>query len=479
MTYFRRTRTGSQTTIRKPEMKSEERRPMRLKMHRIPAALLSLVLLLALAPAGRADETPGGVPGAGGSEDQIAEDETIKTASKPATGVNLEAGANTVVINLVPTDKAGSEYETDIVNAKVQADLYLVAPAVRDENGSDSYHYEFVNRAPFTLELVEDLKEAVAADSDPAKQNDRETMLKKFSPVAQAFTWQIVYNPELDTTKYPAATAAAGTSTTITVEGLDPGLYLILLRGEGLSKDETDSGYVTHVIKKGGGEYKEYGPEDKEIIVTRAFSDRNEFIFEPQLVTVPTKRYQEAQSYNTAYGEWTNILNITAKPDYKQRTGILKITKTLTGVTDLSKDGEYFEPATFSFSIVGKDASGETVYERDAAISITGPADEKEVITLRDIPVGTVVTVTESYSGAHYTLNTEPQTVTITAPTKTAGDDGSIAVIGQTVNFSNSNNEYHRGGHGIENRFEFDRETGTWQCKANGETPNQGEVGKQ
>ena len=75
---------------------------MRMKTQRILAALLSLVLLLALAPAGWAVDvtTP-----------------------------------NTVNINLVPTDKAKAEDQTfanEIKNAKVKAELYRIAPAVAD-----------------------------------------------------------------------------------------------------------------------------------------------------------------------------------------------------------------------------------------------------------------------------------------------------------------------------------------------------------
>ena len=438
---------------------------MRMNTQRILAVLLSLVLLLALAPAGWAEGGDGNTGGdnTGGGEVPIL------SAPMPATGVNLDPGANTVTINLVPSDKIGTKFESDIVKAKIVADLYLVAAAVKDEN-YDTYHYEFVGNAPVVIADASVFQDSLEDDPDPEKQNQYDTMLRTFSPLAQAFAKSIFTYEGLDTGAYPTKTATA-TGTTIKVEGLDPGLYMLVLHGSDLAQkaEDEDEAYVTTMTKAGGGQYNEYGSADTDIIATRAYSDDYEFLFEPQMITMPTRLDDEGnQQYNTAYGtKWSNELTIVAKPDWKPRNGILKITKTLTNYADLSKDGT-FEPMTFSFSVVGVDKDGNIVYQKEVALSVDSPVSEKEVITLKDIPIGTMVTVTETYSGAHATGSTGPQTVEILAPTETTGEDGSTTTVTANVSFTNTNNDTHRGGHGIENKFTFNKETGGWGWVATG-----------
>jgi len=84
--------------------------------------------------------------------------------------------------------------------------------------------------------------------------------------------------------------------------------------------------------------------------------------------------------------------------------------------------------------------------------------------------IGTHVTVTESYSGAHYSPadeNKVTQNVTIKTPEKTTNEDGTTTITGDELNFSNYNNNYHRGGHGIENKFVFSKSSG-WQWVVDG-----------
>ena len=78
---------------------------MRMKSRRTLAVLLSMILLLALAPSGFA--------------------------------VNLEA-PNTLTVNFVPEN---SDFGNDLKTARIQVDLYQLAAAVPDVL-SDSYHYD-------------------------------------------------------------------------------------------------------------------------------------------------------------------------------------------------------------------------------------------------------------------------------------------------------------------------------------------------
>ena len=406
---------------------------MRMKTQRILAALLSLVLLLALAPAGWAEDGNGS--------------ETIVSASVPATGVNLEPGANTVNINLVPADKVGTDFETDIVNAKIQADLYLVAAAKKDDM-YDTYHYEFFDNAPIVIDAATSFLNSLADDPDPAKQNKQDSMLKTFSPLAQAFAESIFTYEELDLEKYPTKSVVAGTGTTIKVEGLDPGLYMLVLRGSDLEMkaEDVDKCYVTTMTKVGGGQYNEYGSADIDIVATRALSDSYEYIFEPQLITVPTKVVYDSenkpvQQYNTAYGEWTNTLNIVAKPDWKPRFGDLKIVKTLNNYIGT-------DPATFVYSI--KATIGEGEKEKDVfsdVVAIHYPV-ETEITIEKQIPVGAKVTVEEVYQGSRYEVVGDIAQETIILSPK---DEKAPA----SVTFENKHNDTEFGGYGVVNNFTY------------------------
>ena len=248
----------------------------------------------------------------------------------------------------------------------------------------DTYHYEFVENAPIVIDAATTFLNSLADDPDPAKQNQYDTMLRAFSPLAQAFAKSIFTYEGLDTQKYPTKSVQAGTGTTIKVEGLDPGLYMLVLRGSDLVMDPADEEkcYVTTMTKAGGGQYNEYGSADTEIVVTRAFSDDDEFLFEPQMITVPTRVDDSgAQQYNTAYGtKWSNVLNIVAKPDWKPRYGDLKIVKTLQNYIGP-------DPATFVYLITATTGEGskQKVVFSDVA-GIHYPA-ETEVIIEQQIPV--------------------------------------------------------------------------------------------
>ena len=442
---------------------------MRKNKQHILAALLSLVLLLTLVPAGWADET-GGEDGSDNGGDGTG------SVSLPALGVIL-SNNNQVRLNLVPADKDGTEY-ADIVNAYVQVDFYLVAKAIEDEK-YDTYSYSFDGSAFNSYEGEINAKLV----ADPEKQDDYGTMLKKFSPIAQDMAGDVRDKSLATDIKATLAENPDSSDTkgyTILKSNLEAGMYLMIIHGS----DLTPADYFTTTTKIDAAEY-----ENSDIIVTKAQSKTYEYLFEPQLITVPVRISTadgiEELHYNTAYGtQWSDTLNITAKPDWKTRNGILKITKTLSNYADLSKEGSYFEPATFSFSIVGKetdkdgnivkdkDGNDVIVYQREVALSVTNPVDEKEVITLDDILIGTSVTVTESYSGAHYTGQTGEQTVVIKAPESSTDAGDNTVLAGDTVSFSNMNGNTHRGGHGIENTFVF-TESG-WQWVVNGEEQEAG-----
>lgn len=405
---------------------------MRMKTQRILAALLSLVLLLALAPAGWADGEGGDNNGGGN---------TGGNTTQPAAGMVL-TDDNSVKIYLVPGDKEGTDYETEIVKAEIQADLYMIAPAVADPM-YDTYSYNFTGSdfASFSTRIE------TALVADPEHRNDRNTMLKKFSPIAKEIADYIRDNSVSD----PIETKAEGAKT-ISIPDLDAGMYLLLIRGANLSKTTSDSGYFSTTTKKGSNAYNEFaentdGSKNVQITVTRAVSDNFEFLFEPQLITLPTKMDGNDQSYNTAYGVWSKILEITAKPEMKPRYGKLKIIKTLDNYIDLSEN-QIKEPALFTFEITAVKPSeteggeGTVVFRDVRGIEFTAAGEGS--IEVDHIPAGSIVTVKEVYSGASY--NAVPP-LTVTGITITAEQIEKA----EFENYFNGRN----GGHGIINEIGY------------------------
>ena len=406
---------------------------MRMKTQRILAALLSLVLLLALAPAGWAVDvtTP-----------------------------------NIVNINLVPTDKEGTDFATDIVKAKVQADLYLIAPAVADEQ-YDTYGYNFEGST------FAGLKDSVTAalKTDPAEKTTYEIMLKSFSRIAQAAA-EIVKNGDMDPDYYQVA---ATDVSTIELGGIQAGLYLLILRGNDFTNkidtEEGEEGYFTTTVKEGGGQSGEYSNPDEPtdpdakkpdvtITVTRARSNNYEFLFEPQIISLPTKMEGNDPTYNTAYGAWSTTLSLTAKPEMNPRFGDLKIVKTLN--TFAGPD-----PASFVFEIKWTDKTKDEV--RYAELTFKDKGTEEYVLE-KVIPVGTKVTVTEVHSGLQYSLTASDEmakTVTIVSEKEITSGSAEIA----TAKFTNDHTG-PGGGYGVTNRFTSDG-TGnfTWQQLEDSRSP--------
>ena len=380
---------------------------MRMKSRRTLAILLSMILLLALAPSGFA--------------------------------VNLEPGANTVIVNLVPTNQ--SDMEKDLAEIHVQADLYLLAPAVRYQapfENVDSYTYQVpAENDPYydlLSQLTKELNDAEKPESPPAE----EAVFQQFEPYAQAFAGIVLESrPEIQ----PSTTKSTlDGQTMISVSGLNAGLYLLIIRGSDLSTkdDNSQTGYVKKTEQASG----EDGAEKTVTYATRVVTDDYEYLYRPQLLTVPTKVSEEhVQQYNTAYGNWVNSLTIYAKPTREANNGDLKIIK------NVNNPGP--DPVDFVFEVTWKDKSNNDVTK---VVTMTFKGDTRKEYTLvNTVPIGTAVTVTEVHSGIGYTAVTGPQTVTIQAPAA-ATADGETAAVRNVVEFTNDHTG-PGGGHGILNRF--------------------------
>ena len=233
---------------------------MRMKSRRTLAVLLSMILLLALAPSGFA--------------------------------VNLEA-PNTLTVNFVPEN---SDFGNDLKTARIQVDLYQLAAAVPDVI-SDSYHYdvpETDNGHPFWAALTQ-LQGDLADAEKLEDQNNRDTVFDKFEPYAQTFAGIVLdSHPEIPVTRSELAVAE---NTTITVDNLDAGLYLLIIHGAGLTTKDgvPETGYVVKTEQASG----ETGTDKTVTYATRVVTDDYEYLYRPQLLTVPTKVSEEnVQQYN-------------------------------------------------------------------------------------------------------------------------------------------------------------------------------------
>ncbi len=384
---------------------------MRMKSRRTLAVLLSMILLLALAPSGFA--------------------------------VNLEA-PNTLTVNFVPEN---SDFGNDLKTARIQVDLYKLAAAEPDVAG-DSYHYavsETDNGHPFWAALTQ-LQGDLADAEKLEDQNNRDTVFDKFEPYAQTFAGIVLDShpghPEIPVTRSELAVAE---NTTITVDTLDAGLYLLIIHGAGLTTKDgvPETGYVVKTEQASG----ETGTDKTVTYATRVVTDDYEYLYRPQLLTVPTKVSEEnEQQYNTAYGNWVNTLTIYAKPTREANNGDLKIIK------NVNNPGP--DPVDFVFEVswLGKDRIPVT-----KVVSMTFEGEtRKEYVLANTVPIGTEVTVTEVHSGIGYTAEISSRTATIVAtPTPTEGaasaDSADSAGIAEVV-FTNDHTG-PGGGHGILNRF--------------------------
>lgn len=299
---------------------------------------------------------------------------------------------------------AGSQEEfPDLADANLKIDLYKVADAQPIE-GSDGY----------TFELLESYTELVIKKDMTAEE------WRALSQQAAG----IVLDASTGTAKQGIKPAAITGNTEAPIEELDAGLYLLIARS-------ADAGYVTT---------KEDGT-----IVTRASSGSNNYIFLPELVSLPTKEPENGVVNTANSGEWIYDVDVYLKPE--KGSGSLKIVKTLE---------RYYvngEPPTFVFEVEARLGDNEEpVYRRVVSI-VFNDAGQKELL-LENIPVGATVTVREVYSGACYTVvGNGTQTTVITADLANPA----------TVQFINDYDGSQTGGQGITNHFEYDTVEKEWK----------------
>ena len=171
------------------------------------------------------------------------------------------------------------------------------------------------------------------------------------------------------------------------------------------------------------------------------------YTFTPYLVSLPTNNYYNGKD---ASDNW--IYNLTGsnavglKPEEHVRYGDLVINKEL-----INHNATFGDKATFVFQIdiTTLDKKTETRIEE-----LTFSAAGSDSVTIKKIPAGSKVVVTEIYSGASYKLTSENKVkATIVAnDEKEAGQAGETAV----VSFTNEHDGRTNGGYGVKNNFKLD-----------------------
>ncbi len=282
------------------------------------------------------------------------ENEILLLALAPSGfAVDLDPGKNSVTVECVPQ---GSDFAEDLATATIQADLYLLAPAVRYEEpyeNVDSYTYQVPEEGTVFHDLLKTLTEELNGADTPEAPPAEKDVFDQFEHYAQDFAKIVLdssYTPDPDRIK--SATAVAG-KTFINVPNLDAGLYLLIIRGQELTeKDSSDHPEKVYVKKTEQASSDENGAATT-LFTTRVLTEDYEYLFKPQLFTLPTKLDKNVQQYNTAYGEWENQLSIYAKPTRVANNGDLKIIK------NVNNPGP--DPVDFVFEVTWKDKSNNDV----------------------------------------------------------------------------------------------------------------------
>lgn len=326
------------------------------------------------------------------------------------------------------------EFAEDLEKAGVVIDLYQVATAA-ELIGQDSYGYQ---PDSFYEEIFdgsgEGAEEGLLGSSGEMNPDllTRETWRRlAWRAAEKALGVSAGETGEDATGTEPSAVTPGEAMNTLVVKGapagsraenLVPGLYLLIARGADLPNTES---YVQTVETEEGESH----------LVTLAYSEDNGYLFEPVLISVPSKDEDEDGVVSTANpGPWLYDISVYLKPE-QLPYGSLYIVKDLLSYEDSQE-------ASFVFQ-VDVTLNGRLVDSRVVGMSFT--AAGRQELLIDKLPAGATVTVTEVYSGAGYTqVGAGPEPVTIRATEAVS------------VSFTNDYDERKTGGHSIVNQFSYE-----------------------
>lgn len=183
-------------------------------------------------------------------------------------------------------------------------------------------------------------------------------------------------------------------------------------------------------------------------------SDYYTYNFSPYLISLPNNYYNalDPESVDKWVYDLIGEYALSLKTERLDRYGALEIVK------ELPVYNETVGGATFVFRVeavkMDVDAEEEKVVYSDV-VSLTFDKPGKESILIQDIPAGAEVVITEVYSGASYSLESDPEIEVTIEAEETA-----------MVSFTNTYDGRLNGGYGVVNHFAYDAEKQEWIWEA-------------
>lgn len=319
------------------------------------------------------------------------------------------AAALAVTAAVVPQVYAAEKVQTD---AKCSLEINVTTCGLKEISGLDPE----VTARPVTVALYKVADIDVTGKYTPVSTMDT-LDLSGLSSDPNANDWEglaAAAKAEVDQEMVAGTMSPAATITTVNgigiAENLEVGLYLV----------------DTQTVK----------------------SDNYQYDFTPYLISLPNNYYYPALQDDRWVYDLTGNNAVGVKPARSDRYGDLEINKLLDTYI------ETLGGANFVFQIEGSRTDVDTgvtqkVYSDVVSMTFHNPGLDSLVIS--GIPAGSVMTVTEVYSGASYKLDSAAEkTVTILADQEVAAD------------FENTYERGLNGGTGLVNRFKYDSQKGEW-----------------
>lgn len=359
----------------------------------------------------------------------------------------------------ITANASGEEDLEALGEANIVLDLYRIGDAEGDTM-YDTYHWSaisyFADKGLVLPESTEqDAWKAVTAQA-------ADILLGKPQNVSQ---WNPAAVPGAVLNALPAERKITGKALGEKIEGLKPGVYLIIPHGSNIEE------YAAYNIMADTSESASEGATDDAAqtasqapTVMLAKASRRTYQFAPEMIALPTKEpLGDTGEINTANpGEWIYDAEAVLKPAQVGRGGDLRIIKDLKDYEFREKttDGtsrQIRDDATFVFEVSAYENEAKYTELGNAAriyhnyISIVFNEYDKKSALVTDLPVGAYVIVREVYSGKSYAATTgTDKTTTISA------ED----VV--NVEFENEYDGSHGGGGGVTNKFTYKKDQSKW-----------------
>ena len=245
-------------------------------------------------------------------------------------------------------------------------------------------------------------------------------------------------------------------------DGLEAGTPIAAVGTEDVNEVPTAM-IVEGTVTIGGGEDSKLPVGLYMVHAQEVESAIYKYSFQPYLISLPGNNYyNEAGDSDDAWiYDLVNENAVGLKPAKTDLYGNLVIRK------ELEVFNGTYDSATFVFKVeatkLDPDAPEGTepvkVFSDVFAMNFTGPGTQE--ITVGPMPAGSIVTVTEVYTGASYGTDEDTKETVIVAEEVLAKDPESMIA---TVSFTNTHNDRPNGGNGIVNTFSYDN--GVWTYEA-------------